>query len=41
LNIQIANKAGLLPRLHLTEQEKEDLKSVEDRVLFSKTHFSA
>jgi alpha-L-glutamate ligase-like protein len=41
LNIQIANKAGLLPRLHLTEREKENLKSVEDRILFSKRHFSA
>jgi alpha-L-glutamate ligase-like protein len=40
LNIQIANMAGLLPRLNLAEQEKENLKSVEDRISFAKEHFA-
>jgi alpha-L-glutamate ligase-like protein len=41
LNIQIANEAGLLPRLRRVEQEKESLESVEDRIIFAKTHFAA
>jgi len=41
LNIQIANKAGLLPRLHLVEREHEKLTSIEDRVTFAKDRFAA
>jgi len=41
LNIQIANKAGLLPRLHLVEKEHEKLSDVEDRVEFAKDRFAA
>jgi alpha-L-glutamate ligase-like protein len=41
LNIQIANKAGLLGRLHLVEREHEKLTSVEDRVGFAKDRFAA
>ena len=39
LNIQIANRAGLLTRLQLIEQHAPGLKSVEDRITFSKQHF--
>ncbi len=36
LNIQIANKVGLLPRLQLVEKEQHKLSSVEDRIEFVK-----
>jgi alpha-L-glutamate ligase-like protein len=40
LNIQIANRAGLLKRLQLVEQQAPSLKTVEDRITFSKQHFA-
>ena len=40
LNIQIANRAGLLTRLQLVEQHAPSLKTVEDRITFSKQHFA-
>ena len=39
LNIQIANRAGLLPRLHLVEQHHGDLSTPDDRVAFCRQHF--
>ena len=41
LNIQIANRAGLLPRLKLVERHKRDLLTIEDCIAFSRQHFSA
>lgn len=41
LNIQIANRAGLGPRLELVEQRGHTLVSVDDRVTFAKRHFAA
>lgn len=41
LNIQIANRAGLLGRLQFIEQHAPSLKSVKDRIAFSKQHFAA
>lgn len=41
LNIQIANRAGLLPRLNLVEQNHKDLNGVEERVVFAQKHFGA
>lgn len=41
LNIQIANRAGLLPRLQLVEQHQQDLPNIEERIAFSRKHFSA
>ena len=41
LNIQIANRAGLLPRLRLVEQHQQDLSNIEDRIAFSRQHFRA
>jgi predicted ATP-grasp superfamily ATP-dependent carboligase len=41
LNIQIANRAGLLTRLQLVEKHAPGLKSVEDRIAFSKEQFAA
>lgn len=41
LNIQIANNAGLLPRLALVEQCHEDLKDLSQRVAFAQEHFAA
>lgn len=41
LNIQIANRAGLLPRLKLVEQERSHLKTLENRLQFAKDRFSA
>ena len=41
LNIQIANHAGLLPRLKVVEQLREPLHSAEDRVAFSQERFTA
>jgi len=40
LNIQVANRAGLLTRLQLVEQHASNLKTVEDRITFSKQHFA-
>ena len=40
LNIQIANDGGLLKRLQLVEQHAPSLKTVEDRITFSKQHFA-
>jgi len=39
LNIQIANQAGLRPRLQLVEQHHHELSSLEARLNFSKEHF--
>jgi len=39
LNIQIANRSGLLTRLKLAEQCYKDLKTVEERVDFAKRQF--
>ncbi len=41
LNIQIANRTGLLTRLQLVEQYGLNLKTVEDRIAFSKEHFGS
>jgi alpha-L-glutamate ligase-like protein len=41
LNIQIANRSGLLPRLNMVEQNRENLNGVEGRVAFAQTHFAA
>jgi alpha-L-glutamate ligase-like protein len=41
LNIQIANRSGLLPRLRLVEQHQADLQNIEDRLAFSRKHFGA
>jgi alpha-L-glutamate ligase-like protein len=41
LNIQIANRAGLLPRLKLVEQRHNELTNVDDRVEFSKYNFGS
>ena len=40
LNIQVANRAGLLTRLQLVEQHAPRLKTVEDRIAFAKEHFA-
>jgi alpha-L-glutamate ligase-like protein len=40
LNIQIANNAGLLPRLNAVKQTCTKLTNIEDRVRFAKQHFS-
>ena len=40
LNIQIANKAGLLPRLELINKCRQDLKSLSQRIEFGKTNFA-
>jgi alpha-L-glutamate ligase-like protein len=37
LNIQIANKAGLLPRLQIVEKEQHKLMTVDDRIAFAKS----
>jgi alpha-L-glutamate ligase-like protein len=39
LNIQIANRSGLLPRLKLVEQYHTELVNLNDRVAFSKHNF--
>ncbi len=39
LNIQIANRVGLLPRLELVKKHHKDLKGVDDRVAFAQEHF--
>jgi alpha-L-glutamate ligase-like protein len=41
LNIQIANRAGLLPRLKLVEERREPSWSIDDRVEFAKANFVA
>jgi len=41
LNIQIANNAGLLPRLELVERHHESLTDICQRVEFAKKHFAA
>jgi len=40
LNIQLANNAGLLPRLNVVKQAGTQLTNIEDRVKFAKQHFS-
>ena len=40
LNIQIANRSGLLPRLKLVEQYHTELVNLNDRVAFSKHNFA-
>ncbi len=40
LNIQIANRAGLLTRLQFIEQNASTLKSIDDRIAFAKEHFA-
>lgn len=39
LNIQIANRKGLLPRLKLVEARHQELKSADERIRFAKEHF--
>lgn len=39
LNIQIANRAGLLPRLNLVKQNIDMLKNREQRISYAKQHF--
>jgi alpha-L-glutamate ligase-like protein len=39
LNIQIANRAGLLPRLKLVEQHHTELVNLDERIEFSKKNF--
>jgi alpha-L-glutamate ligase-like protein len=41
LNIQIANLAGLLPRLKLVEQHHKNLNNIEERVSFAQKHFDS
>ncbi len=41
LNIQIANRSGLLPRLNMVERNHKDLGGVGERVAFAQTHFRA
>jgi alpha-L-glutamate ligase-like protein len=41
LNIQIANRSGLLPQLKLVEKHHQELSTIEERIAFSNLHFSA
>ncbi|MGD2186986.1 MAG: sugar-transfer associated ATP-grasp domain-containing protein [Desulfobacterales bacterium] len=41
LNIQIANRAELLPRLQLVEENHRGLPNIEERIAFSIEHFNA
>jgi len=41
LNIQIANRAGLFPRLRSVDENYEALHGVEERVAFAQKHFAA
>jgi len=41
LNIQIANRSGLLPRLNLVEKNHRDLYNADERVAFAREHFGA
>lgn len=40
LNIQLANLAGLIPRLKRVEQHRASLQTIEERVSFARQHFS-
>lgn len=39
LNIQIANKTGLLSRLDLVERDRESLTTLSDRIAFARENF--
>lgn len=41
LNIQIANRTGILPRLQLVERAHTVLQGVEERIAFAREHFQA
>jgi alpha-L-glutamate ligase-like protein len=41
LNIQIANRTGILPRLQLIERAYTALQGVEERIAFAREHFQA
>jgi alpha-L-glutamate ligase-like protein len=41
LNVQIANRAGLLPRLKLVEAHRQELGDAGERVAFAKKYFAA
>ncbi|MBI4524166.1 MAG: alpha-L-glutamate ligase-like protein [Deltaproteobacteria bacterium] len=41
LNVQIANRAGLLPRLRLVEEHLNEFRSAEERVLFARRYFGS
>jgi hypothetical protein len=41
LNIQIANRAGLLSRLKRVEQYDGEFIDIEERLIFSRQHFAA
>lgn len=41
LQIQIANRAGLVPRIELAKRHHAELKTPEERVAFSQKHFAA
>ena len=41
LSVQIANQAGLLPRLRLVKEHREGLRTVDERVRFARMHFSS
>jgi alpha-L-glutamate ligase-like protein len=41
LNIQIANRTGILPRLQLVERAHTALQGVEERIAFAREHFQA
>jgi len=41
LNIQIANRAGLLPRLRLVGAHRDQLTEIGDRIAFAREHFAA
>jgi hypothetical protein len=40
LNIQIANRSGLLPRLKKVEEYRQNLRGFEERVEFARTNFA-
>lgn len=41
LNIQIANRTGILPRLQLVERTRTALRGVEERIAFAREYFQA
>ena len=41
LSIQIANKAGLIPRLEQVDSQVKQLKAVEEKIEFAKRHFAS
>jgi alpha-L-glutamate ligase-like protein len=41
LNIQLANRAGLSPRIKAVERHRPDLRSLEERVAFAREQFAA